>query len=113
MLLRRVMLLLDSSMMMAYRTLMILSFHCSDTQTLFSGKRVARFVNFESVAMRKLAMLNRATVLDDLRVPPANRLELLRGDRGGTYSIRINDQFRICFRFQDGNAFEVEIVDYH
>jgi len=63
--------------------------------------------------MRKLAMLNRAGRLDDLRIPPANRLEALKGNRAGQYSIRINDQFRICFVWQDGDAHEVEIVDYH
>ena len=63
--------------------------------------------------MRKLAMLNRAAVLDDLRIPPANRLEVLKGDRKGQHSIRVNDQFRICFRWQDGDAYDVEIVDYH
>jgi proteic killer suppression protein len=65
------------------------------------------------VAERKLQMINRATRLDDLRVPPNNRLELLKGDRAGQYSIRINDQWRICFRFEVGSAFDVEIVDYH
>lgn len=65
------------------------------------------------MARRKLRMLNAAAVLDDLRIPPANRLEALRGDRIGQHSIRINDQWRICFRWSDGDAFEVEIVDYH
>lgn len=72
-----------------------------------------RFVNIERVAMRKLAMLNRAAVLEDLRVPPNNRLEALNRDRAGSHSIRINDQYRVCFRFDAGNAFDVEIVDYH
>lgn len=63
--------------------------------------------------MRKLAMLNRAANLDDLRIPPNNRLEGLRGNRAGQYSVRINDQWRLCFRFEAGNAFAVEIVDYH
>ena len=72
-----------------------------------------RFANFSAVAERKLAMLHHAKRLDDLRIPPNNRLEALRGDRKGQYSIRINDQWRICFRFQDGEASEVEIVDYH
>lgn len=92
---------------------MIQTFQCADTQILFSGQRVARFVNIEVVAMRKLAMLNRAAVLDDLRIPPNNRLKALNRDRAGSYSIRINDQFRVCFRFDAGNAFDVEIVDYH
>jgi len=92
---------------------MIRSFRCAETRDLFGGRRVRRWVNIETVAMRKLAMLNRAAVLDDLRIPPANRLEVLKGDRKGQHSIRVNDQFRICFRWQDGDAYDVEIVDYH
>lgn len=92
---------------------MISSFKCPDTEALFGGRRIARFANLQTVAMRKLAMLNRAARLDDLRVPPGNQLEALKGDRAGQYSIRINDQYRLCFRFERGNAFEVEIVDYH
>jgi proteic killer suppression protein len=92
---------------------MISNFKCSDTAAMFAGKRVARFVNIETVAMRKLAMLHRAANVNDLRIPPNNRLELLKGDRAGQYSIRINEQWRVCFRFEIGNAFDVEIVDYH
>jgi toxin HigB-1 len=92
---------------------MIKTFKNTDTQELFNGERVKRFVNIETVALRKLAMLNRAACLDDLRVPPANRLERLKGDRADYYSIRINDQFRLCFQFKHGNAFNVEIIDYH
>jgi proteic killer suppression protein len=92
---------------------MIKSFRDADTAQLFAGDRVKRWVNIETVAMRKLAMLNRAGRLDDLRIPPANRLEALKGDRAGQHSIRINDQFRVCFKWQDGDAFDVEIVDYH
>jgi len=92
---------------------MIKSFRDDATAQLFAGDRVKRWVNIETVAMRKLAMLNRAGRLDDLRIPPANRLEALKGDRAGQHSIRINDQFRVCFRWQDGDAHDVEIVDYH
>ena len=80
---------------------------------MFEGGRVKRFVNIQAAAMRKLAMLNRAEKLDDLRVPPGNRLEALKGNRAGQYSIRVNDQFRICFRWTGLNAEAVEIVDYH
>lgn len=92
---------------------MIKTFHCADTEALFLGTRVARFANIEKVAMRKLAMLHRAMTLDDLRIPPNNRLEALVRDRTGQHSIRINDQYRVCFRFLAGDAFDVEIVDYH
>jgi proteic killer suppression protein len=92
---------------------MIQSFKCADTQALFAGESVPRFVNLRAVAERKLQMLHRAVRIDDLRVPPQNRLEKLKGNRKGAWSIRINDQWRVCFRFEDGNAFDVEIVDYH
>jgi toxin HigB-1 len=80
---------------------------------MFTGSRVARFANIQAIAMRKLAMLNQAARLDDLRVPPGNRLEALRGDRAGQHSIRVNDQFRVCFRWTDAGPEAVEIVDYH
>lgn len=72
-----------------------------------------RWVHIETVVMRKLAMIHRAARLDDLQIPPANRLETLKGGRSGQYSIRVNDQFRICFVWKDGDAYDVEIVDYH
>jgi len=80
---------------------------------MFKGSRVARFGNIQSVAMRKLAILNQAGRLDDLRVPPGNRLEALKGDRAGQQSIRVNDRFRVCFRWTDAGPEDVEIVDYH
>ena len=92
---------------------MILKFRCSDTESLFNGKRVARFVNFEAVAMRKLQQLQAATTLEFLRVPPGNRLEALTGDRQGQHSIRINEQWRLCFVWKEDGAHDVEIVDYH
>lgn len=92
---------------------MIISFKCRDTEKLANGRRVKRFVNFERVALRKLRQLQVATQLDDLKVPPGNRLEPLAGDRRGQYSIRINEQFRVCFRWTAAGAEDVEIVDYH
>jgi len=92
---------------------MIQSFKSADTQALFAGKLPPRFVNIRTAAERKLQMLHRAVGIEDLRIPPQNRLEKLKGNRKGTWSIRINDQWRVCFRFEDGHAFDVEIVDYH
>ena len=91
----------------------IKSFKCPDTEALFRSKRVARFVQFERVALRKLAQLEIAGRLDDLRRPPGNRLESLGADRAGQWSIRINDRYRVCFVWKDGNAEDVEICDYH
>lgn len=93
--------------------MMIESFKDNDVALLFYGTRIARFANIETVAMRKLAMLNRVLRVEELRIPPNNRLEALKGDRKGQFSIRINDQWRICFRFENGQAYDVEIVDYH
>jgi proteic killer suppression protein len=92
---------------------MIRTYRSAETRELFEGKRVKRWMQVEAVAMRKLAMLARAQSLEDLRIPPANRLEALKGDRKGQHSIRINDQFRLCFTWKDGDAYDVEIVDYH
>lgn len=92
---------------------MIRGFADKDTRKLADRQRVRRFAGFERIALRKLEMIRAAHVLDDLRVPPGNRLEALRGNRAGQYSIRINDQWRICFRWSDGEAEDVEICDYH
>ena len=92
---------------------MIASFHCSDTRSLYFGNRVARFANIERIALRKLRQLEIAANLNDLRIPPQNRLEALKGNRRGQYSIRINDKWRMCFTWHDGQAHDVEIVDYH
>ena len=92
---------------------MIISFKCADTQALANGQRVRRFVNIETVARRKLRQLEIAGRLDDLRIPPGNRLEALKGVRSGEYSIRINDQWRLCFRWTNAGPRDVEIVDYH
>jgi len=92
---------------------MIISFKCADTETLANGRPVKRFVNIESVARRKLRQLQIAGGLEDLRVPPGNRLEALKGDRAGQHSIRVNDQYRVCFRWTAAGAEDVEIVDYH
>ena len=92
---------------------MIQSFHCKDTSALFEGKRPRSFRAFAVVAERKLAQLDAAQTLDFLRAPPGNRLEALRGDRAGQHSIRINDQWRVCFVWADSGPFDVEIVDYH
>jgi len=91
----------------------IKSFKCAETEKMFRGERVKRFANIEAVAMRRLAILNRAGRLDDLRVPPGNRLEALKRDRLGQHSIRVNDPFRVCFAWTGTDAENVEIVDYH
>lgn len=93
---------------------MILSFKNSITKLVFEGMRPKQFGSILcNIAYRKLIVLHAATDVNDLRLPPGNRLELLKGDRKGRHSIRINDQWRICFRWEEGNASDVEIVDYH
>jgi len=92
---------------------MIKTFHCKNTKALFEGKCPSQFRAIVNAAERKLQMLDDAYAIEDLRSPPGNRLEALHGDRKGQWSIRINDQWRLCFRFEDGNVIDVEIVDYH
>jgi proteic killer suppression protein len=91
----------------------IQGFKCKDTQALFLGQRVRRWVNIERPALRKLEQLDWSNVLEDLRVPPGNQLEALKGNRKGQFSIRINDQWRLCFVWTAQGAMDVEIVDYH
>ena len=93
---------------------MIRDFADKEAEKVWNGTRSRRLpTDMQAVARRKLRMLNNAATLDDLRIPPANRLEALKGDRKGQHSIRINDQWRVCFRWKDGDAHDVEIVDYH
>ena len=92
---------------------MIQSFACAETDALFHSKPVRRFKNLEQVARRKLLTLHAAVELDNLRIPPGNRLEALKGNRKGQHSIRINDQWRLCFMWQNSGAHNVAIVDYH
>lgn len=93
---------------------MIQSFACKETQKLFHGRFFSRLPrDIQRLAVRKLELIDGAGELDDLKIPPGNRLEALHGKRTGRHSIRVNEQWRICFRWRDGNAFEVEIVDYH
>lgn len=92
---------------------MIKSYRCKDTERLSRGERVKRFESFERVAIRKLRQLEIATSLNDLRVPPGNMLEALVGDRASWFSIRVNKQFRLCFKWELDAAYDVELVDYH
>ncbi len=92
---------------------MIHTFASAETEALFYSKSVKRFKNIERIARRKLLQIHAATVLESLRIPPGNRLEALRGDLKGLHSIRINDQWRVCFEWRADGAYQVEIVDYH
>ncbi len=93
---------------------MIRTFKDREAERIFGRERSPRLPQYiQPLALRKFRMLNRSTTLQDLRVPPANRLEKLYGDRAGQHSIRINNQWRICFRWREGDAYDVEIVDYH
>ena len=92
---------------------MIKTFGGKETEALFNDRKVLRFQGIENQARRRLLYLNRARVLQDLKVPPGNELEALKGDRAGQHSIRINRQWRVCFVWKDGDAYDVEIVDYH
>ena len=98
---------------MHYYFVVIVSFADRNTERLASGERVRRFVSFEAVARRKLRQLEIAGRLDDLRVPPGNRLEALKGDRKGQMGLRLNEQWRVCFRWTQAGPVDVEIVDYH
>lgn len=93
---------------------MIKTFNCKETEKLFNGKFIKKLpATLLRASLRKLKIIDAATVIETLKVPPGNKLEALKGDRKGQHSIRINDQWRICFTWKDGNAFEVEIIDYH
>ena len=92
---------------------MIKGFRCKETEKVFQRRRSRKFGGIQRIALRKLLVLDAAGSLKDLRIPPSNRLEKLVGDRYGEHSIRVNDQWRICFRWRSGDAQDVEIVDYH
>lgn len=92
---------------------MIVSFADGEAKKIFDGAHSRRYAAVQQIIERKLRALHRAVILNDLANPPGNRLEALKGDRSGQHSIRINNQFRICFRWKELNAYEVEIVDYH
>lgn len=93
---------------------MIISFKCKHTQKVWEGIFIKKFpLEVQIVARRKLRMIYAASDVQTLRIPPANRLKKLKGDKSDMYSIRINDQWRICFKWQNGNSYDIEIIDYH
>jgi proteic killer suppression protein len=92
---------------------MIRSFADGDTKQVFQHRHSRRYASVERVALRKLRQIHRVSTVEELRLPPGNRLERLKGDREGQWSLRINQQYRICFEWRDGDAHQVEIVDYH
>ena len=92
---------------------MIHSFKCPETEALFNSREVRRFRSLERVARRKLLQIHAATVLESLRIPPGNHLEALKGERKGQHSVRVNEQWRVCFVWKSDGAHQVEIVDYH
>jgi proteic killer suppression protein len=92
---------------------LIRSFRDKDTEAIFQRRRIKRYQQIVSIALRRLVQIDSAEEPRDLAAPPANRLEALKGDRAGQYSVRINDQYRVCFRWKDGDAYDVEITDYH
>jgi proteic killer suppression protein len=99
---------------MGYHQVVIRTFRCRETEKIWSGEVSLRLpLTIQNVARRKLRMLNNSCSINDLRVPPSNRLEALRGNRMGQYSIRVNAQWRICFEWENGDCYNVEIVDYH
>jgi proteic killer suppression protein len=103
----------DMQRVQVYPVFMIVTFRSKQAERLFKRDAVKGFASIQRVALRKLQQLHFATQLSDLAAPPGNRLEPLKGDRAGQFSIRVNDQWRICFVWRDGNAYDVEIVDYH
>ena len=105
--------LIDILRSASYPIVMIKSFQCADTEKLFHDVLIVRFRSIERPIRRKLFYLNRARTLNDLKQPPGNRLEAFKGDRKGQHSIRVNDQWRICFKWSGSDVYDVEIVDYH
>jgi len=93
---------------------MIKTFKCKETEKIYNGNKSTKLpIDIQNIARRKLRMISAAENINDLRIPPKNHLEALQGDRKGQHSIRINDQYRICFIWQENDAYEIEIIDYH